>query len=78
MKAEEIYATVDNKGKLHVDQPLSFRNKKVKLIILAQEDDITDEEWMKFLSTNPSFDFLKDESEDIYTIHDGKPYKHDL
>ena len=74
MKAEEIYAMVDDNGILHVDQPLSFKNKKVKLIILAQEDDITDEEWMKFLSTNPAFDFLKNEAEDIYTIHDGKPY----
>lgn len=74
MKAEEIFATVDDKGMLHADQPLSFKNKKVKLIVLAQEDDITDEEWMKFLSTNPAFDFLKDEAEDIYTIHDGKPY----
>jgi hypothetical protein len=74
MKAEEILATVDDKGMLHIDHPLSFKNKKVKLIILTQEDDISDEEWMKFLATNPAFDFLKDEAEDIYTIHDGKPY----
>ncbi|HEY2726608.1 MAG TPA: hypothetical protein VGI61_05515 [Parafilimonas sp.] len=74
MKAEEILATVGDNGMLHVDHPLSFKNKKVKLIVLAQEDDITDEEWIKFLSTNPAFDFLKEEAEDIYTIHDGKPY----
>ena len=74
MKAEEIFAIVDDKGLLHTDQPLSFKNKKVKLIVLAQEDDISDEEWLKFLSGNPSFDFLKEEAEDIYTIHDGKPY----
>lgn len=74
MKAEEIYATVDENGLLHIDQPLSFKNKKVKLIVLAQEDDINDKEWMKFLASNSAFDFLKDEAEDIYTINDGKPY----
>lgn len=74
MKAEEVIAVVDDKGMLHIEQPLRIKNKKVKLIVLAQEDDITDEEWMKFLSANPGFDFLKNEAEDIYTIHDGKPF----
>ena len=74
MKAEEVIAIVDDKGILHVERPLQIKSKKVKLIVLAQEDDITDEEWIKFLSINPTFDFLKDEAEDIYTIHDGKPF----
>lgn len=74
MKAEETYAIVDDKGLLHLEKPLNIKNKKVKLIVLAPEDDISDQEWMKFLSTNPSFDFLNDPEEDIYTIKDGKPY----
>ncbi|HEX5151246.1 MAG TPA: hypothetical protein VFW07_07345 [Parafilimonas sp.] len=74
MKAEEVFATVDEKGILHADKLLNFKNQKVKLIVLAQDDDISDKEWMKFLASNPAFDFLKNEAEDIYTIHDGKPY----
>ena len=75
MKVEEIYATVDEKGNLHAGKLQNFKNQKVKLIVLAHDDEISDKEWMSFLATNPAFDFLKDEGEDIYTIHDGKPYK---
>ena len=32
-------------------------------------------EWKLLLKNNSAFDFLKDPEEDIYTIHDGKPYK---
>ena len=30
--------------------------------------------WMKFLSNNPAFDFLKDPKEDIYSLKDGEPF----
>ncbi|MFT4155758.1 hypothetical protein [Parafilimonas sp.] len=74
MKVEEIYAAVDEKGNLHAENLPNFKNQKVKLIVVAEDDDISDKEWMAFLASNPAFDFFKDEGEDIYTIHDGKPY----
>jgi hypothetical protein len=76
MIAEKIYATVDDKGMIHLDKPLSIKNKKVRLIILSEEDDdFNENEWKLLLKNNSAFDFLKDPEEDIYTIHDGKPYK---
>lgn len=30
MVAEEIYATVDDKGMIYLDKPLSIKNKKVR------------------------------------------------
>ena len=39
MIAEKIYATVDDKGMIHLDKPLSIKNKKVRLIILSDDDD---------------------------------------
>lgn len=41
---------------------------------LDEKDFEVDEEtlWLKSISNNPAFDFLKDNDEDIYTIHDGE------
>jgi hypothetical protein len=33
-----------------------------------------EKEWLDTATLNPSFDFLKDPEEDIYTLSDGKPY----
>ena len=74
MKAEEIYATVDEKGILHADKLVNFRNQKVKLIVLAHDDEISDKDWARFIASNPSLNLLNDPGEDIYTIHDGKPF----
>lgn len=75
MQAIEIKAEVNEKGFLIIDKPIeSLRNKKVKLIILSQEEDeIENKEWSYAISNNPSFAFLKESSEDIYSISDGKP-----
>jgi hypothetical protein len=33
-------------------------------------------EWLHAAATNPTFDFLKDPEEDIYTLADGRPFIH--
>jgi hypothetical protein len=70
MKAIETTGRVEKSGYLKLDKPIEAikKNQKVKVIILFDEsDNITDKEWLSSLSNNPSFDFLKDESEDIYS-----------
>ena len=37
-------------------------------------DEWNEKEWLDTATLNPSFDFLKDPEEDIYTLSDGKPY----
>jgi hypothetical protein len=76
MIAEKVHGTVNEKGMIHLDKPLSIKNKKVRVIIFSEDDDDFDEaEWKLLIKNNPAFDFLKDPEEDIYTIHNGKPYK---
>ena len=75
MQALETVGTIDKQGHLILSKPLEFRNKVVKIIVLIADDDdtIENEEWLAALSSNPAYDFLKDNDEDIYTLSDGKP-----
>ncbi|NHE59596.1 MULTISPECIES: hypothetical protein [Cyclobacterium] len=73
MKAIETTGQINQEGAILLDQPLVVRGKKVKIIILMEEDEKEEKEWLSTMSTNPAFDFLKDEQEDIYSITDGKP-----
>ncbi len=74
MKAIEIKASIDEKGNLKMDTPLKIVNQRVKIIILVPEgNDLDDDEWMEGHSSNPAFDFLKEEAENIYTLADGNP-----
>jgi hypothetical protein len=73
MKAIETTGQINQEGAILLDQPLLVRGKKVKIIILMDEEENEVKEWLSAVSTNPAFDFLKDEAEDIYVITDGKP-----
>ena len=37
------------------------------------EDELNEKNWLNTVSNNPSFAFLHDPEEDIYTLDDGKP-----
>ena len=37
-------------------------------------DDWSEEEWLQMGTNNPAFNFLHDETEDIYTLVDGEPF----
>ena len=39
--------------------------------------EISESEWLYSATTNPSFDFLKEPGEDIYTLEDGRPFDGD-
>ncbi len=75
MKAIEINSKTDKHGHLRINYPLNKKNSKVRVIILLIEDKESEEEklWMQSISNNPSFDFLKEPEEDIYSLDDGEP-----
>lgn len=75
MKAIEINAKTDNSGRLRIDVPLKKINKSVRLIILFSEEESFEDEktWMYANANNPSFDFLKEPEEDIYSLKNGEP-----
>jgi hypothetical protein len=74
MKAIEIKARTDKNGNLLISKNLHFSNKEVRVLILVEDEDIDEKSWLSALSVNPSFDFLKEHEEDIYTAENGKPF----
>ena len=72
----ETTATIDANRQLVLDKPLPVTvPAKVRVIILLQEEVDTDEkEWLRSASTNPAFDFLREPEEDLYTLSDGKSF----
>lgn len=74
MKAIEINTKTDKQGHLKINYPLNKKESNVRIIILVDEkNDDKDEEklWLNSISSNPAFDFLKDVTEDIYSLTDG-------
>jgi hypothetical protein len=40
---------------------------------IIEDDEIDDQEWLKATWKNEVFEFLYDDSEDIYSLNDGTP-----
>ncbi|NOX47852.1 MAG: hypothetical protein GXO89_12825 [Chlorobi bacterium] len=76
MRAIEIKSKTDKTGHLKISYQLEKSNRNVRVLILLDDDNKTDEEklWMDSISKSPSFDFLHDKSEDIYSLKDGEPF----
>jgi hypothetical protein len=43
------------------------------ILLMSEEEDLSEKTWLDAVSTNPSFAFLDDPEEDIYTLEDGQP-----
>jgi len=75
-KAIETTGTIDAQHHLVLDGVLPITGPtRVRVIILVPEDsDINETEWLQAAAANPAFYFLKDSEEDIYTLSDGRPF----
>ena len=75
-RAIETAGTITAQSQLVLDDPLPVAGpRRVRVIILMpDEEDIDEAEWLRAAAANPAFDFLKDPAEDIYSIQDGKPF----
>jgi hypothetical protein len=76
LKAIEVGGTIDEQWRLQLDEPLPIVGaSRVRVIVLIpDETDIDEKEWLQATASNPGFDFLKEPEEDIYTPADGKPF----
>ena len=75
LQAVELIGTIDEKGQLHLDEPISAVGQgRVRVILIPEEAEIGENEWLKAAASNPAFDFLEDLGEDIYTLDDGQPF----
>jgi hypothetical protein len=59
VKALELTGTVDAKHQLHLDEPLTFMGpSRVRVLILVtEEQEITEDEWLRAAASNAAFDF---------------------
>ena len=75
-KAIETTATINAQRQLVLDGPLPVTGPtRVRVIVLLPEEaDIDEKEWLRIAGTNWAFDFLKAPEEDIYSLADGKPF----
>jgi hypothetical protein len=75
-KAIETLGTIDAQRQLILDEPLPVVGPaRVRVIILLPEEaDIDEKEWLRAAAANPTFEFLKEPEEDLYTLADGKPF----
>ena len=48
-------------------------NQEIEITVktLSEPDDLSEQEWLQAMTTNPSFDFLHNEAEAIYSSTDG-------
>ncbi len=74
LTAIETTGTIGANRQLTLDEDLPENvSAKVRVIVLVDEDDLREREWLKAATKNDAFDFLNDKAEDIYTLEDGKP-----
>jgi hypothetical protein len=78
LRAIEVTGTVDEAGRLTLDEPLeSVAPGRVRLIVLAAERveaglaDPDERSWLVAAAASPSFAFLADPGEDVYSPEDG-------
>jgi hypothetical protein len=76
LTAIEMTGTVDQQRRLQLDKPLPFAGPaRVKVIVLYPlAEEISESEWLSAAARNPAFAHLRESSEDIYTLADGKPF----
>ena len=80
LTAIETTGTINANHQIVLDENLPDNMpSRVRVIVLYDENtDINEREWMQAASKNDAFDFLNDESEDIYTLEDGKPFDDEI
>jgi hypothetical protein len=52
---------------------LPNQDVEIKVSTLPKSNSIADDDWIWGTSVSPSFDFLHDKAEDIYSLTDGTP-----
>lgn len=76
MKAIETTGFISRDKIIRLNEKINITKEgDVKVIILYKEDDdLSDELLLKAAANNSEFDFLNDESENIYSVKDGKKF----
>lgn len=80
LTAIETTGTINANHQIELDQQLPANApERFRVIVLYDEaeQDIGETEWLSAASHSEVFDFLADDSENIYTLADGRPVEHE-
>lgn len=75
MKAIEIKTITKSDGSISLESTGLKGGVPVRVLILSEEEEMEEKNYLKFLSNNPALDFLNEPEENVYTTKDGKPFK---
>ena len=79
LTAIETTGTISASHQIDLDEDLPVdAPERVRVIVLYDNADVDEKEWLGAASKNSVFDFLNDESEDIYSLADGKPLQDEI
>jgi hypothetical protein len=74
MRAIETTGILNTQGQIQLDHPIPQEKARfVRVILLMPEEELNEQTWLNAVSNNPSFAFLHDPEEDIYSLKDGQP-----
>jgi len=74
MRAIETTGILNTQGQIQLDHPIPQEKARfVRVILLIPEEELNEQTWLNAVSNNPSFAFLHDPEEDIYSLKDGQP-----
>lgn len=74
MRAIETTGILNTQGQIQLDHPIPQEKARfVRVILLMPEEELDEQTWLNAVSNNPSFAFLHDPEEDIYSLKDGQP-----
>ncbi|OOG75219.1 hypothetical protein [Algoriphagus sp. A40] len=75
MKAIEIKTITKSDGSISLESTGLKGGIAVRVLILSEDEELEEKNYLRFLSNNPALDFLNEPEEDVYSIKDGKPFK---
>jgi len=80
MQVIEMTGTIDEHRQLRLDGTLPVSGPvRVRILVLYPLGEEHDEsEWLEAAARNPSFAFLSEPEEDIYTLGDGEPFHDEI
>jgi len=69
LRAIETTGRIESERTLVLDEPLpAVRSNRARaIVLLADDSEIDEKDWLRSAAGNPAFDFLKDGEEDIYS-----------
>lgn len=72
----ETTGTVTSENQLQLDAPLPIAaDQRVRVMVLLPEQaDPSEQDWLRAAARNPAFADLADPEEDVYSPTDGEPF----